>query len=166
MGNVSIFTQNLLRIKYVLSFWGNIDARVDNKGRVPVPAPFRKLLQSEGATILMLKKDIFQPCLSLFPTDVWNENVADLKARLNTKWNERHQQLFRQYVMDVEQLEMDASGRILIPKRYLQMLNITTDVRFLGVDNYIEIWPRTDLDKPLVTPDEFSKEIQELMADS
>lgn len=163
-GKYSYLYTKILKIKRVFSFWGNIDAKVDNKGRVAIPIQFRKILQTEGSNIVMLKKDIFQPCLSLFPMEVWNENVTELRTRLNTKWNEKHQQIFRQYVMDVEQIEMDASGRILIPKRYLQMLEKTTDVRFLGVDKYIEIWPRIGLEKPLIAPEDFSKEIQELMS--
>ena len=58
---------------------------------------------------------------------------------------------------------MDSSGRILVPRRYLQMVSIDSDVRFLGVDETIEIWAKEKLEKPLVDPDEFSSKLQQLM---
>ena len=58
---------------------------------------------------------------------------------------------------------MDASGRILIPKRYMQLVDIESDVRFLGVDDTIEIWAKEKLEKPLVDPDDFSTQLQRLM---
>jgi MraZ protein len=146
----------------MFNFLGNIEAKLDNKGRVAVPAQFRKILQASGTESLVLRKDIFQNCLALYPSEVWDRNVAELRARLN-KWNNRHQQLFRQFVLDAERVEPDASGRILIPKRYLQITGISSEIRFLGVDDILEIWPKQSLEKPLMAPDEFSREIQELM---
>lgn len=141
---------------------GNIEAKTDAKGRIFVPAIFRKSLQSGGEEFLVLRKDIFQDCLVLYPGSVWEKEVEVLRSRLN-KWNKDQQQIFRQFVLDAERLEMDASGRILIPKRYLQLVNIVSDVRFLGVDDTIEIWAKEKLESPLVPPEEFSSKIQELM---
>ena len=147
----------------MIRFLGNIDAKVDNKGRIAIPAQFRKILPQEEKDTFVLRKDIHQPCLSLYPINVWDESVAELRSRLN-KWNEKHQQLFRQFVLDAERIELDASGRILIPKRYLQLVDISSEVRFLGVDNILEIWPKSNLEKPLIAPADFSNEIQELMS--
>ncbi|MCL1944007.1 MAG: cell division/cell wall cluster transcriptional repressor MraZ [Candidatus Azobacteroides sp.] len=148
----------------MLNFLGNIEAKLDNKGRVAIPAQFRKILQTEGVESLVLKKDIFQNCLILYPTSVWDENVAELRSRLN-KWNARHQEVLRNFMLDAERVVVDASGRILIPGRYLQLTGITSDIRFLGIDNVIEIWPKSLLEKPLMTPEEFSQEIQHLMSE-
>ncbi len=145
-----------------MQFLGNIEAKTDAKGRIFVPAVFRKRLQLEGEEYLVLRKDIFQNCLVLYPGSVWENEIAQLRSRLN-KWNKDQQQIFRQFVLDAERIEMDASGRILIPKRYLQMADIDVDVRFLGVDETIEIWSKGKLEHPLVSPAEFSEKIQELM---
>ncbi|MCL1938256.1 MAG: division/cell wall cluster transcriptional repressor MraZ [Candidatus Azobacteroides sp.] len=122
-------------------FIGNIDAKLDVKGRVFIPAAFRKILQASGDTRLILRKDVYQKCLVLYPGNIWEEELIELRSRLN-KYNEEQQQIFRQFVMGAELLEMDSSGRILIPKRYLQMANISSDVRFIGMDHTIEIWSR------------------------
>ena len=146
----------------MLQFLGNMEAKADAKGRIFVPALFRKRLQFEGEEFLVLRKDIFQDCLVLYPGSVWEKEIELLRARLN-KWNKEQQQVFRQFVLDAERIEMDASGRILIPKRYLQMVSIESDVRFLGVDETIEVWAKEKLEEPLVQPDEFAAKLQELM---
>ena len=143
-------------------FLGNIEAKVDAKGRVFVPAAFRKLLQLQGEDWLVLRKDIFQACLVLYPGSVWEKEIEILRSKLN-KWNKTEQQVFRQFVLDAERLELDGSGMILISKRYLELVEIDAHVRFLGVDNTIEVGANEKLDNPLMEPGDFAQEIQKLM---
>lgn len=142
-----------------MRFLGNIEAKLDAKGRVFIPVLFRKKI-TEG--ILILRKDIFQNCLVLYPEEVWNKELNELKQRLN-KWNASHQLVFRQFVSDVEILSLDANGRILIPKRYLQMTEIVGEVRFIGMDEKIEVWASHMTDKPFMSPENFGEAIEELM---
>ncbi len=146
----------------MLQFLGNMEAKADSKGRVFVPAIFRKSLQTEGEEYLVLRKDIFQDCLVLYPGKVWEKEVETLRSSLS-RWDKEQQQIFRQFVLDAERLEMDASGRILIPKRYLKLVSIESEIRFLGVDNTIEVWSKEKLEKPLVEPEVFSSKLEELM---
>lgn len=148
-----------------MQFLGNIEAKIDTKARVFVPANFRKILQSSGQSTLILRKDIFQNCLVLYPVHVWEEELAKLRAKLS-RWDKAQQALFRQFVVDAERLEIDTNGRILIPKRYLQMTGINTDVCFLGVDNTIEIWAKGALNETLIPAEDFSCSIQELMSNN
>ncbi|MFA6863974.1 MAG: division/cell wall cluster transcriptional repressor MraZ [Dysgonamonadaceae bacterium] len=143
-------------------FLGNFEAKADAKGRIFVPAVFRKLLQLQDEEWLVLRKDIFQDCLVLYPGSVWEKEIETLRSKLN-KWNKNQQQVFRQFVLDAERIEMDGSGRILISKRYLQLADIENNVRFLGVDNTIEIWASEKLEKPLMAPEDFASEIEKLM---
>jgi len=159
------FTSHIILLKFkvlMIQFLGNIEAKIDTKMRIFVPAAFRKILQSSGQNTLILRKDIFQDCLVLYPLEVWEEEVAKLRSRLN-RWNKEQQAVFRQFVVDAERLEIDANGRILLPKRYCQMIGISSDVRFLGVDNTIEIWAKESLEKTLIPADDFSERIQSLM---
>ena len=146
----------------MICFLGNIEAKIDAKARVFVPAAFRKILQSSSQSVLIMRKDIFQNCLVLYPQSVWEEELSQLRARLN-RWDKQQQALFRQFVVDAERLEMDANGRILIPRRYTQMTGIDSDAVFLGVDNTIEIWNKDALAGTLIKPDDFSAQIQTLM---
>jgi len=149
----------------MLQFLGNIEAKLDAKARVFVPASFRRILLTAGQSELVLRKDIFQNCLVMYPKAIWEEEVSRLRARLS-RWDKGQQQVFRQFVVDAERLEIDTSGRILIPRRCLQMANIESEVRFLGVDNTIEIWAKNELDKILIPADDFGSEIQRLINES
>ena len=115
-----------------MRFLGNTEAKTDAKGRVFLPAAFRKVLQASGEESLVLCKDLHQPCLVLYPESVWNEQMDALRNRLS-RWNATHQQLFRQFVSDVELVTLDGNGRFLIPKRYMAMAQISQSIRFLGM---------------------------------
>ena len=145
-----------------MQFLGNIEAKTDAKGRVFIPATFRKLLQAAGEERLVLRKDVFQDCLVLYPESVWFCTQDVLRQRLNP-WNARQQAVFRQFVSDAEVVVPDGNGRILIPRRYLQMAGIEAEVRFIGMDQTIEIWAREKAEQPFMDPQEFGNALQEVL---
>lgn len=145
-----------------MRFLGNIEAKMDAKGRVFFPASFRKILQSCGNERLVLRKDVFQPCLVLYPESVWNEQMDLMRSRLN-RWNSRQQQVFRQFVSDVEIVTLDGNGRFLIQKRYQRMADITQDIKFVGMGDTIEIWSNQKAEQQQMTPEEFGLALEELM---
>lgn len=148
----------------MMQFLGNIEAKADAKGRVFIPAVFRKQLQAASEERLVLRKDVYQDCLVLYPESVWFDTQNQLRKRLN-KWNPKHQMIFRQFVSDAEVMVPDGSGRILLPKRYLLMAGIQSDVRFIGVDNTIEIWAKERADQPFMNPEEFGDALAGLLGD-
>lgn len=145
-----------------MRFLGNIEAKTDAKGRAFLPAVFRKVLNASGEESLVLRKDIFEPCLVLYPESVWNERMDALRKRLS-RWSRRDQMIYRQYVTDVEMITLDGNGRFLIPKRYLKMANIDQQIRFTGMDDCIEIWATESEEQPFMSAEEFSKAMEETM---
>jgi MraZ protein len=145
-----------------MRFLGNIEAKTDTKGRAFLPAAFRKVLQGGGDERLVLRKDVFQPCLVLYPESIWNEQMDSLRSRLN-RWNKQHQQVFRQFVSEVELVTLDGNGRFLIPKRYLRMADITQDIKFIGMGDTIEIWSNQKAEQQQMKPEEFGQTLQMLM---
>ena len=145
-----------------MRFLGNSEAKADAKGRVFLPAIFRKQLQAAAEECLIMRKDTFQDCLVLYPESAWNAQMNELRERLN-RWNKEHQMIFRQFVSDVEIITLDASGRFLIPKRYQKLANIEQDVRFIGMDDTIEIWSKEAADKPFMNPEDFEKGLEDIM---
>ena len=145
-----------------MRFLGNIEAKTDAKGRAFLPAVFRKVLNASGEESLVLRKDIFEPCLVLYPQSVWNERMDTLRRRLS-RWSRRDQMIYRQYVTDVEMITLDGNGRFLIPKRYMKMANIDQQIRFTGMDDCIEIWAINEGSEPFMSAEEFSKAMEETM---
>ena len=145
-----------------MRFLGNIEAKTDAKGRVFLPATFRKMLQASGDEALVLRKDIFQDCLVLYPESVWNEQMDTLRSKLN-RYNAQHQRIFRQFVSEVEMLTLDGNGRFLIPKRYLAMAAIRQEVKFIGMGDTIEIWASEKVEESKMSGDEFGEALEDLM---
>ena len=145
-----------------MRFLGNIEAKTDVKGRAFLPATFRKVLQASGSESLILRKDIFQPCLVLYPESVWNEQMDTLRGRLN-RYNAQHQRIFRQFVSEVEQVTLDGNGRFLIPKRYLQMSGIQQNIKFIGMSDTIEIWANEKIEESQMDGEEFGQALESIM---
>ena len=99
-----------------MRFLGNIEAKADAKGRVFLPSVFRKTLQAAGEDRLILRKDVHEDCLVLYPETVWNEQMDEMRRRLN-RWNRQQQQVFRQFVIDAEEVSLDTNGRFLLSQR-------------------------------------------------
>lgn len=148
-----------------MRFLGNIEAKADAKGRVFLPATFRKVLQTGGEERLVLRKDVFQTCLVLYPESVWNEQMDSMRQRLN-RWNKTQQQVFRQFVSDVELVSLDGNGRFLIPKRFQRMANIEQEIRFIGMGDTIEIWSNNEAEQQKMSAEDFGNALEELMADN
>lgn len=125
-----------------MRFIGDFQSKIDAKGRVFLPAALRKQLDGAGETRLILRPDLFQRCLVLYPESLWNSLLDNLRERLN-RWNGTHQDILRRFVAEAEIVELDSNGRFLITKRKLQYAGILQDVRFLAVDDHIEVWDKT-----------------------
>ena len=145
-----------------MRFLGNIEAKTDAKGRVFLPSVFRKVLQASGEELLVLRKDIYQKCLVIYPESVWNEKVDMLKAQLKP-WKPSHQQMFRQFISEAEAISLDGNGRFLISKRLQKSAEIDQDVQFIGMDNTIELWSPQQLKQILKNDEDFGKEFQDIM---
>ena len=148
-----------------MRFLGNIEAKLDAKGRVFLPAAFRKVLQGAGEQGLVMRKDVFQPCLVLYPESVWGEQMDQLRSRLS-RWDKGEQQLFRQFVSEVEAVALDANGRFLIPRRYLHAAAIEHAVTFIGLDDRIEIWGGQRGETPFMPREAFGAALEQLMTPS
>ena len=147
-----------------MRFLGNIEAKIDSKGRAFLPAAFRKVLQASGAEHLVLRKDVFQDCLVLYPEAVWNEQLDALRAKLS-RWNAKEQQIYRTFISDAEEVGLDGNGRFMISKRLQRLANINSAIKFVGMSDTIEIWNNDSSDDSFMDPLEFSKALQDIMSE-
>ncbi|MBP3227522.1 MAG: cell division/cell wall cluster transcriptional repressor MraZ [Bacteroidaceae bacterium] len=121
-----------------MMFSGTVTAKMDAKGRVFFPAAFRRLLGA-GEQQFVLRRDVHQPCISVYPLAAWEAEVSALRARLN-RWDARGAAVFRRFVGDSEKVQLDASGRLLLSRRWVEAAALGHEVAFVGVDDRIEIW--------------------------
>lgn len=144
-----------------MRFIGDYPAKADAKGRVFLPAAFRKILEAEGELRLVLRNDVFQKCLVLYPESVWNVQLDALRSQMNP-WDRRQQMVLRMFEVDAEPVELDAQGRLLISKRKLQYAGIEGDVRFLAMVDRIEIWSKQALEELISQNDGLGGELEAL----
>lgn len=145
-----------------MRFTGNIDAKMDEKGRVFLPAVFRRIMQREGVEGLILRRDVFQQCLVLYPENVWNAQVDAITLRTNM-FDSKGRAALRGFVAGAESISMDSNGRILIPQRYAEIAGLDYEVRFIGVDDTIEIWSKQSAIELLSHTDELAHGLEVLM---
>ena len=162
VGKNTYLCNRFLLIDVRMRFLGNIEAKTDTKGRAFLPAVFRKVLQASGEENLVLRKDIFQKCLVLYPESVWNERLDMLKNQLRL-WKQTHQQMFRQFVSEAEVVNLDGNGRFLISKRLQKVAEIEQDIQLIGMDDTIEIWAPQNLELTLKSEEDFGKEFEQIM---
>lgn len=144
-----------------MQFTGKIQARMDAKGRVFFPADFRKEMGA-GELRFVLKRDVYQPCLVIYPYATWAAEVAELRNRLN-RWVPSEAMVLRQFLSDAEVFTLDANGRFIVPRRFQETCGLTKSVAFIGLDDRIELWSAPRADEPFLGAEEFSDALQRLM---
>ncbi len=127
------------------TFIGNIEVKADEKGRIFVPAGYRKILAEGDSRRIVMRRDTDNACLIFYPEQVWNEKVSALRNALD-EWDPEDQLLLMQFMSDAEILEPDNQGRILLQKRNLECLNdgqTTSDSNglvFVGMYDRFALW--------------------------
>ena len=129
------------------TFIGNIEARLDEKGRIFVPASYRKILAESESKRIVMRRDTDNECLVFYPEHIWNEKVEQMRQVLD-EWDPEDQLLLMQFMADAEFLEPDGQGRILLQKKNLETIGAQNDVLFVGMLNRFALWTvlrRTDI---------------------
>ena len=121
------------------TFIGNIEARLDEKGRIFVPAVYRKILAEAESKRIVMRRDADNECLMFYPEQIWNEKVEQLRQTLD-EWDPEDQLILMQFMADAEYLDLDGQGRILLQKKNLETIGAQQDVLFVGMLNRFALW--------------------------
>ncbi len=144
-----------------MRFTSEYEARLDVKSRVFVPSSYRKILLAGEQQTLYLRKDIFEDCIVAYPEPVWDKEVKFLESRLD-QGQQLDRMVFRRFISETKKVDIDQSGRILLPKSLIDLTGIEFDVLFKGVYNFFEIWPNEKVGDCIVEDDIYQKKISEL----
>lgn len=125
----------------MISFIGDYTCKVDPKGRITLPTAFKRQMPAAAQDKFVIKKDIYEKCLVLYPIDEWDRQVQEIQANTNPN-NREHSALVRGLFKDIAELEIDANNRVLIPARLLKVAEIDKDVVLAGLPGKIELWSK------------------------
>ncbi|MCF8322385.1 MAG: division/cell wall cluster transcriptional repressor MraZ [Flavobacterium sp.] len=126
---------------------GTYECKVDVKGRVLIPSPLKKQLAHSLQNGFVLKRSVFQPCLELYPMEEWNAMMAKINT-LN-RFVKKNHDFIRRFTAGVKTVEIDALGRLLVPKDLVNFATISKDVVFSSAVNIVEIWDKDLYEKSI-----------------
>ena len=67
----------------MITFIGEYTCKVDAKGRIMLPSAFKKQMSGSNQEKFVIKKDIFENCLVLFPIDEWERQNRIIRKKIN-----------------------------------------------------------------------------------
>ena len=118
-------------------FRGATKITLDAKGRLAVPVRYRDRLQSrcDGQLICTVDQD---HCLLLYPLPDW-EDIERKLMRLPS-FQPRARRLQRMMVGYASEMEMDAAGRVLIPRELREFAGLERQAILIGQGSRFELW--------------------------
>lgn len=112
-----------------------------------MPAPLKKQLATSLQDGFVLKRSVFQPCLELYPMAEWNLMMQKVN-KLN-RFVKKNNDFIRRFQAGVKVVEIDALGRLLVPKDLTNFAQITKDIVLSSTVNIVEIWDKDLYEKAI-----------------
>ena len=127
--------------------------KVDAKGRIVLPAKFRKVLSKD----LIVSRELTDKCLYVFDPVAFNEWVDQLFAR---KFDGGYDPTSPEHVMlrtrlksNANDVEMDSAGRIMLKSDLRDAVGIDKEVVLVGNTGYFEVWDAAAYDEKIASID-------------
>lgn len=144
---------------------GTHECKADAKGRLMFSSAFKKQLSAVLQDGFVLKRAVFQPCLELYPMKEWDLMMEKVN-KLN-RFKKKNNDFIRRFTAGVKKVELDATGRILIPKDLFDFAGIKKQVVMSSSVNIIEIWDKEKYEKAIDdASDDFADLVEEVMGNT
>jgi MraZ protein len=141
----------------MISLIGTYECKADIKGRLMLSSALKKQLAPVLQEGFVLKRAVFEPCLELYPMSEWNAMMTKVN-KLN-RFVKKNNDFIRRFTAGVKMVELDASGRLLIPNDLQKFAGIKKEVVLSSAVNIIEVW---DKEKYEITIDAAAVDFGEL----
>jgi MraZ protein len=139
-------------------FIGEFQHNIDEKGRVAVPAKFRR--QMSGGAIITRGLD---DCLFIFTKKDWETFAGKLST---TPLSQKDPRAFARFMLSgASDVDLDTQGRVLIPSNLRNFAGLKKSAKVIGVYNRMEIWDEATWQQYKAKIEGSSEEIAEKMAD-
>ena len=137
---------------------------MDAKGRIMLPTALKKLLAEEIAEGFVLKRSVYYPCLELYPMPAWNKLMEKL-GKLN-RFVKKNSDFIRKFTAGVKQIEVDGTGRLLIPKNLVATAGLQKEIVLASSQDILEVWDKEQYEEAIDTSDEdFGATTEEMLGD-
>ena len=124
----------------MINIIGTYECKADTKGRVMFPAALKKQLQKIIGEGFVIKRSVFHQCLEIHPMNEWNDVVRQVN-KLN-RFVKKNNDFIRSYMAGLKVVDVDSSGRFLIPKDLLLFAGLEKEIVLSSSVNMIEVWDK------------------------
>ncbi len=129
-----------------LSFRGEFNQKVDSKGRMSIPADFRRVLESgdpnhpesPNPRMVVLYGPHLKDCLHAYTIEAMAEIEADIKAL--PRGSQERKVASRMILGKSWETEVDRDGRIVLPKDRREQIGLDGECVMVAMGDYFEIW--------------------------
>jgi transcriptional regulator MraZ len=142
-------------------FRGNHPAKVDEKGRLKLPAAFKQLLDAQNVTQFYITS-VDGKSAEIWPLPEW-ENREQTLAEFSTL-DDAVQKYLNLTGYYGQQVEMDNQGRVLLPQILRGKAKLDADVAVFGKMVYLEVHNREMFEENLATNDMTTEDRKALAA--
>jgi MraZ protein len=118
-------------------FTSAYESKLDAKGRLVLPAKIKTALPDLSGKELVVGLG-FEKCLIVYPIQEFKKIYSKVAGL--SEFNPEYRRLRRNFFNGNSVVELDSSGRFLIPKSMLEYANLEKSVVVLGVGNKVELW--------------------------
>ncbi len=164
-GNFYINLASVTKYTLMITFIGDYNGKLDAKGRITLPSAFKKQLKERIQDGFVLKRDIFEKCLILYPMMEWERQNQIIRKKTNP-YNREHNQFLRMFYSGTAEVQLDGNSRILIPKRLKDYAEINTEIVLAGHFGKIEIWSDALYQEAGKADDEFAFLAEKILGSS
>lgn len=148
----------------MVSVLGTYECKLDAKGRFMFPVQFKNQMGEELKRGFVIKRSIFKKCLELFPIEQWQTETA-MVSKLNM-FRKKNADFVTKFMAGVKLVELDGTGRLLIPKDLLRYGDINKEIVLTSVVNRIEIWDSSQYELAVdYDPDDFAGLAEDVMGE-
>jgi len=148
----------------VISFIGTYECKADVKGRVMIPVTLKNQMAPVLNKGFVIKRSVFQSCLELYPMEEWN--LLMQKMNKKNRFKKKNNDFIRRFSAGVKPVEIDATGRLLIPRNLVTIADIKKEVVLSSAINIIEIWDKDSYERVIdETAENFAALAEEVMGD-
>ncbi|MFN8396845.1 MAG: division/cell wall cluster transcriptional repressor MraZ [Bacteroidia bacterium] len=119
--------------------YGEYECRLDSKGRFAFPSGLKKQLPDDQQKEFVLNRGLDE-CLVLYPVKVWEAELRKIHSR--NQYVAKNRAFARMFQSGALPVELDASNRVLIPKRLAAHAKIDQDIVVVASFDRIEIWDK------------------------
>jgi MraZ protein len=119
-------------------FVGEHIAKIDDKGRIVLPAAFKKAVGEMKLEFVVVEKNKLSKCLDIHTEETWEKNVKKFTKKLDSL-NQMHDKLLQLYFENFTRVGVAANGRINIPNGFLEFAGLERNVKFIGMHTTIRM---------------------------